>query len=218
MNSIMILYHGSSEIVSRPEYGKGRIDNDYGRGFYCTESEEMAKEWSTRSGTEGYVNRYSLDASGLETVDLNSDSYTVLNWLAVLLENRVFDPRGDSSYAREYIIENYGVDLSGADLVRGYRADDSYFAFARDFLDNVISVRRLSEAMRLGKLGEQVMVRSERAFSRLVFEGCESVNVEAYGQLRARRDHDARMAYSEIRRIPPSKDDVYIADIIRGLK
>jgi hypothetical protein len=216
MNTIMTLYHGSSEIVRKPEYGKGRPDNDYGRGFYCTESEDMAKEWSSKSGTVGYVNRYSLDTAGLKTIDLNSEGYTVLNWLAVLLENRVFDPRGDSSYAREYIIANHGVDLSGADIVRGYRADDSYYSFAKDFLDNVITIGRLSEAMRLGKLGEQVMVRSEEAFSKIVFEGCEAVDVGIYGPMRARRDADARRMYSEIRRIPPSKDDVYIADIIRG--
>ena len=36
--SNMILYHGSPEIVRKPEYGKGKPYNDYGRGFYCTEN------------------------------------------------------------------------------------------------------------------------------------------------------------------------------------
>ena len=42
----MILYHGSDSIVKSPEYGKGKFYNDYGRGFYCTENKELAKEWA----------------------------------------------------------------------------------------------------------------------------------------------------------------------------
>ena len=41
-----ILYHGSLEIISTPMYGQGKVYNDYGQGFYCTESLELAKEWS----------------------------------------------------------------------------------------------------------------------------------------------------------------------------
>ena len=42
----LILYHGSSEIVQAPVFGKGKSYNDYGRGFYCTEYIELAKEWA----------------------------------------------------------------------------------------------------------------------------------------------------------------------------
>lgn len=45
----MILYHGSREIVEHPLYGKGSENNDYGQGFYCTESMELAKEWALRT-------------------------------------------------------------------------------------------------------------------------------------------------------------------------
>ena len=37
-----ILYHGSQVIVEKPEYGKGARNNDYGKGFYCTEEIELA--------------------------------------------------------------------------------------------------------------------------------------------------------------------------------
>ena len=39
------LYHGSSRIIEKPVFGYGKPYNDYGLGFYCTESLEMAKEW-----------------------------------------------------------------------------------------------------------------------------------------------------------------------------
>ena len=42
----MTIYHGSTEIVNSPLYGKGKVYNDYGQGFYCTEEIELAKEWA----------------------------------------------------------------------------------------------------------------------------------------------------------------------------
>ena len=43
------LYHGSSDIIEKPVYGYGKPYNDYGLGFYCTDSLEMAKEWGRLS-------------------------------------------------------------------------------------------------------------------------------------------------------------------------
>ncbi len=40
------LYHGSDHIISTPQFHGGKPHNDYGYGFYCTESCEMAKEWA----------------------------------------------------------------------------------------------------------------------------------------------------------------------------
>ena len=43
------VYHGSDHIIERPKYGYGKIYNDYGVGFYCTENQNMAKEWGVLS-------------------------------------------------------------------------------------------------------------------------------------------------------------------------
>lgn len=86
----MIIYHGSTNIISSPEYGSGRPDNDYGSGFYCTETEEMAKEWACAKGTDGFANQYSFDMQGLSVLYLTGGEYHILNWLAILLENRTF--------------------------------------------------------------------------------------------------------------------------------
>ena len=42
-------------------YGQGKVYNDYGQGFYCTESLELAKEWSCAEREDGYVNQYEMD-------------------------------------------------------------------------------------------------------------------------------------------------------------
>ena len=73
------------------------------------------------------------------------------------------------------------LDLSGYDVIIGYRADDSYFSFARAFIGNEISLNQLSYAMRLGKLGEQIVLKSPAAFDAIRFISCEGVdNTEYY--------------------------------------
>ena len=61
MNQKITLYHGSEHLVETPTFGLGKKNNDFGLGFYCTESEELAKEWAVSSLRNGFANRYSLD-------------------------------------------------------------------------------------------------------------------------------------------------------------
>lgn len=46
MGKALTLYHGSTLIIEHPQFGKGNPFDDYGRGFYCTETLEVAKEWA----------------------------------------------------------------------------------------------------------------------------------------------------------------------------
>lgn len=82
------LYHGSPEIVQKPVLGKGKIYNDYGQGFYCTEHLELAKEWACTENIDGYVNQYEIDTGHLNILNLSSDEYTILHWLTLLMVHR----------------------------------------------------------------------------------------------------------------------------------
>ena len=84
----MHLYHGSEFIIQEPVFKGGKRNNDYGYGFYGTEFPDMAREWAVTEEHDGYLNRYSFDETGLKILNLNE--YSVLTWLAVLLENRQF--------------------------------------------------------------------------------------------------------------------------------
>ncbi len=42
----MVLWHGSQKIIEVPQFGLGKVHNDYGQGFYCTESLDLAREWA----------------------------------------------------------------------------------------------------------------------------------------------------------------------------
>ena len=211
----MKLYHGSDHIVEAPTYGLGKPYNDYGLGFYCTQHPDMAGEWAVGFDHDGFVNEYDFDTNGLEIVDLDALEFTTLHWLAVLLANRWFDVRAPiANDAREYLLANFVVDLSKADVVEGYRADDSYFTFAQDFINGTISYRQLGNAMRLGELGRQVVVKSERAFSRLQFLDAQEAPRSVWLPRRERRDREAREQYFDHERNARKKGDLFITHII----
>lgn len=208
-----ILYHGSPEIIKKPAYGKGKTYNDYGRGFYCTEHLELAKEWACSENIDGYCNQYEIDLSKLKV--LNLSEYTILHWLALLVtyrKIRVSSPIQQRSI--DWLKKNYLLDLSEYDVIIGYRADDSYFSFARAFIGNEISLNQLSYAMRLGKLGEQIVLKSPAAFDAIQFISYVGVDNTEYYAKRKARDDEARAAY----RAELEKDDLnglYMRDILR---
>ncbi|MBR3975938.1 MAG: DUF3990 domain-containing protein [Clostridia bacterium] len=215
MDKIITVYHGSQQIVTSPEFGKGKKNNDFGFGFYCTESNELAKEWAVSSLNNGFSNRYSLDTEFLNVLNLNSPEYTILNWIAVLVEHRLFAIKTPvANRAKRYLIDNFSVNVNAYDIITGYRADDSYFDYAEAFLNNGISVEQLSEAMKLGKLGEQIVIKSQFAFSKLKFEGFEVAEKDKYYILRKARDDEANRLYYEI--LEEESDGLYMLDIMRG--
>lgn len=214
------LYHGSEHIIARPEYGKGARHNDYGKGFYCTEQIELAKEWACAKQKNGYANIYELDLSELKVLDLNNKEYHILNWLAILADNRTYWQNGSiAEQAKKYIKENFLPDISGYDVIIGYRADDSYFSFAQDFVSGVISLQKLSEAMRLGKLGEQIVLKSQKSFERIQFLGYENVDADEYYMKKTERERAARRAYRRSKTEKADVNDLFILDIMReGIK
>lgn len=160
------LYHGSTKIIEKPLYGSGKTYNDYGRGFYCTEHIELAKEWSCNEGVDGFANRYELELTGLKLLNLLDKKYNILSWLAILMENRIGRVSTPiERQGREYLLEHFLPDYKTEDIIIGYRADDSYFSFARAFVGNGISLKQLGNAMRLGKPGQQYVLISEKVLT-----------------------------------------------------
>ena len=215
MDKIITLYHGSEKVIDTPTFGLGKRNNDFGLGFYCTETEGLAKEWAVSSLRDGFSNRYTLDTEYMNILNLNSPEYTILNWIAVLVEHRVFSIKTPiARKAKKYLIDNFGINVNAYDLITGYRADDSYFDYAETFLNNGISVEQLAKAMSLGKLGEQIVLKSKFAFSRIQFEGFEVAEKEEFYVLRKARDDEANQLYFDM--LEEESDGLYIQDIIRG--
>ena len=211
----MILFHGSKNIIKSPIYGYGKKYNDYGVGFYCTENIDMAKEWAVSLEKDGYANLYELDVGDLDILNLNDKEYSTLHWLAVLLENREFETNSPLGFeAKKYIRDNFGVDYQNKDIIIGYRADDSYFSFAQDFINGGISYRQLCNAMHLGELGEQIVLKSKKSFDKIKFAGYEIALSDEWFLKRNNRDAEARREYFDNEKNSRQKGDIYITNII----
>ena len=62
----IILYHGSQNEKITPRFGLGNEKHDYGKGFYLTESMDLAKEWAVCRPEElnGWMHKFELEIEG----------------------------------------------------------------------------------------------------------------------------------------------------------
>ena len=167
MDNKIILYHGSEKIIENPIFGAGKKNNDFGLGFYCTESNDLAKEWAVcrPNDKNGWVHKYELDTDGLEILDFKEKD--VLSWLAELMKHReAADSKRYRVLAAKFI-EKYGIDTASYDVIKGWRADASYFYIAKEFVRDNIDIEILEELLSLGGLGIQYCIRTELAYSKL---------------------------------------------------
>lgn len=190
----IILYHGSPNKVIVPQYGLGEEKHDYGKGFYLTESKELAKEWAVcrPDETNGWLHKYELDITDLKLLDFQQ--HHVLSWLAELMKHRdAADSRRYKLLSRKFI-EKYGIETSSYDVIKGWRANASYFYIAREFVRDNIDIEILEELLSLGGLGIQYCVKSELAFSKLteIRDGLTSVDYIEFNDKYNERDVAAR--------------------------
>lgn len=212
----MLVYHGSSHIIQTPVFNGSKRTNDYGYGFYTTENIELAKEWACANDQNGYANIYEADLTGLKILNLNSSEYNILNWLAILTKYRCYWQNGSiAERAKQYLQDNFFIDPTPFDVIIGYRADDSYFSFAQDFISGTISLSKLSEAMRLGKLGEQIVFKSQISFAHIQFIDAEPADSRTYYTKKAARDREARKAYRSIKQTSDDYNELFMIDIMR---
>lgn len=212
---LRVLYHGSPIILRTPGYGFGNEWNDFGAGFYCTDSYDLAAKWASGHGRDGFVNTYRLDDKSLRTLDLGNPRYCILHWLAVLLNYREFDTLTPMAYqARDYIRTAFAVDHRDYDCIIGWRADNVHFTFAQDFLNEEISYQQLRDAVRMSGLGRQTVLKSRRAFDRILFAGYESIKNNIEYPARIAREKSAISAYNKriFRREDPS--GLYVSTIM----
>lgn len=213
----MRLLHGSEKIIEFPTLSGAKPTNDYGCGLYCTLEYNMACEWACKNKRDGYVNQYDLNTSGLKELNLTDGTHNILEWIALLLKNRQFSL--DTNIAvdsKKYILENFDIDITDYDLITGYRADDSYFAFAESFISNGLSLKSLSKALYLGKLGLQTVLVSDKAFNQMKFIQADPVQASIYYPRFKSRDELARETFfTEIQKEHNYEDDIFMLDIIR---
>lgn len=190
----LILFHGTEEKAFVPTYGLGNDKHDYGKGFYLTESIELAKEWAVcrPNETNGWVHKYKLDTNGLKILDFQENN--VLAWLAELMKHRAASDSKRYRVLAEKFINKYGIDTSEYDVIKGWRANASYFYIAKEFVRDNIDIDILEELLSLGGLGIQYCIKSELAYSKLqeFNDGLIAVDYTEFNEKYNERDVAAR--------------------------
>jgi len=173
----MLLYYGADKLIEKPEYGKGNSTNDYGKGFYLTDDKEMARLWASRFDN-GYVITYDIDFKSLKILHLEDSSYeNVMIWISLLIKHRFSKTDyQENKETIDWLNQKYTTNIDDYDVIIGYRADDSYFAYSRDFVANELSLETLSKALKLGKLGKQFVLKSKNSFDCIKLVSYEKIN------------------------------------------
>lgn len=190
----IILYHGSQNEKITPRFGLGNEKHDHGKGFYLTESMDLAKEWAVCRPEElnGWMHKFELEIEGLNILDFQKKD--VLTWLAELMKHR---DAGDSKRYRvlsKKFIEKYGIDTDGYDVIKGWRANASYFYIAKAFVRDEVDIDILEELLSLGGLGVQYYIKTKKAYKELteISEDLQSVPFERFNEKYNEHDITAR--------------------------
>lgn len=196
----LILYHGTPDKIVKPVFGLGDEKHDYGKGFYLTDSFDLAKEWAVcrPNDTNGWVHNFELDTDGLKILDFGENN--VLAWLAELMKHR---DAADSKRYRvlaEKFIGMYGMDTTGYDVIKGWRANASYFYIAKEFVRDNIDMDILEELLSLGGLGIQYCIKSEAAYANLheIPDSMLAVDYAEFNEKYNQRDIAARKNMREL--------------------
>lgn len=196
----IVLFHGSPNRQIKPTYGLGEDKHDYGKGFYLTDNVELAREWAVcrPDQSNGWVHKYELETSGLKILDFQNEN--ILSWIAELMKHR------DAANSKRYrmlsqkFIDKYGINTQKYDVVKGWRANASYFYITKAFVRDEIDIEILEELLSLGDLGMQYCIKSEKAYARLCENECDLMQV-AFGIFHEKynaRDAAARKRMKEL--------------------
>ena len=192
----LILYHGSPNKEIRPTYGLGNDKHDYGKGFYLTESPALASEWSVCNPTEnnGWVHKYTLDVAELNILDFQECD--ILSWLAELMKHRDADTGRRYKVLAPRFIEKYQISTDGYDVIKGWRANASYFYIAKCFVRDEVDLDILPELLKLGDLGIQYCLKTEKAFQYLKEDvtALQEIDYHKINPQYIQRDRNAREA------------------------
>lgn len=152
----MIVYHGSIEIVDKPEIREPNRTLDYGNGFYTTTSEEQATLWVKRKGGRkgkiGYVNVYEIDESYMSVLDVLRFEGPTEEWLDFVMSNRM-----DKDFKHTH------------DIVWGPVANDRVYAAFALYEAGLLDKPELIKELKTYVLVDQLLFHTERSVSYLKF-------------------------------------------------
>lgn len=153
----MIVYHGSSIKVEKPEISYSKAYLDFGKGFYVTTFKSQAEKWALRKATRqaktAIVNIYDLKESmeGYKVLSFESENE---KWLDFVCDCRK------------------GIELNlEYDVIIGSVADDDVFKTVDMYIRGLWSKKKALEELRYYKMNDQICIANQKVLdSILIFQ------------------------------------------------
>ena len=159
----MTLYHGSLEIVEKPQILQANRPLDFGTGFYTTTSLQQARRWvklrmEQSQASVGFINIYEYTPKR----DLRTRLFRSANeaWVDFVHANRT--------------IQDYNHDY---DIVTGPVANDNVYLSFNLYESGIISKRELIRRLKTYKLVDQLLFHTERSLDTLEYVGNKEVRI-----------------------------------------
>lgn len=163
----MILYHGSTELVDRPEIRTSENYLDFGTGFYTTTSYEQAERWAKikmrrENKAVGYVSIYEFDFDAAKAeCTIRDFPKAEMKWLQFVTGNR----SGESSN-------------DGADMHIGPVADDKVYQSIRLFETGVLDAEETIKRLKTEELQDQWTFHTEKILSYVKYIDSKEIRQE----------------------------------------
>ncbi len=159
----MKLYHGSTEIVVKPQIVKPNRALDFGKGFYTTTDITQARRWvklriGNHDGSVGFINIYEYSPSR----ELNVRTFRSANdsWVDFVHHNRTF-----INYEHNY------------DIVKGPVANDNVYLSFNLYESGIITKSELIKRLKTYKLADQILFHTDESLKCLTFIGYKEVTL-----------------------------------------
>ena len=161
----MKIYHGSIEIVKKPEIRESNRTLDYGQGFYTTSSYEQAEAWVKRrmdekKTSQGYVCVYELDEAAVQEMNTLLFETPTAEWVDFVMKNRT-----QKGFSHKY------------DLVYGPVANDRVYASFALYEGGLINKQTLISELKTYKLVDQYLFHTEKALQALTFVEAKEIKL-----------------------------------------
>ncbi len=161
----MKLYHGSLEIVQKPEIRKANRTLDYGSGFYTTTSYVQAEAWVRRRMDEakqnrGYVNVYEMSEAVTADIKQLIFQAPTEEWVDFVMRNRT-----EKDFVHDY------------DIVYGPVANDRVYAAFALYEGGLLNKQDLIKELRAYKLVDQYLFHTDAALKNLSFVEAKEVTL-----------------------------------------
>lgn len=144
----ILVYHGSTVEVSKPDIRVSKFSKDFSVGFYITKIKQQAERWSNRF-SDGIVSVYTYVPNNKLKI-LNFETMTE-DWLDFIVKCRL---GGTHDY----------------DIVEGPMSDDIIYSYVGQFIRGEISRQAFWELVKFRYPTHQIVLCTEKALLTIKFK------------------------------------------------